>query len=123
MKKLAFSFILAFTFLFSLGPNADAQNFGKKKPLKPEKIEEVIPERLSPNHEWVEGRWKWKRKEKKYIWMEGYWNLPRNRDYGSLYYGPYYRPYYGSRYGFGYRYGYGHGYGYSRRFSHHYHYY
>ena len=114
MKKLAFSFILALAFPFFLGSNADAQIFGKKRPPKPEKIEEVVPERLSPYHEWVEGRWKWNRKQKTYVWKEGYWYLPRNRSY----YDPYYRPYYS----FGYRYGYGHGYGYSGRLSHHYHY-
>ena len=117
MKKLALNFFLVLSFLFFLGPNADAQIFSKKRSPKPEKIEEVVPERLSPYHEWVEGRWKWNRKEKTYVWKDGYWNLSPNCGYSSAYY----YPYYGHYYGFGYRYGYGRGYGHSRRFSHYYH--
>ena len=116
MKRLVFSFIFALAFLFFLAPNADAQ-IGKKRPPKPEKIEEVVPEKVSPYHEWVEGQWKWDRKEKTYDWKKGYWYLPRSRGYGYGYYYPYHRHYYG----YGYRYGYGRGYGHYRRSYHYYH--
>ena len=115
MKKLVFGFIFAFASLLFFSSDAFAQISSKKRPPKPEKIEETIPERLSPYHEWIEGRWKWKKKEKKYVWVEGYWRLSRNRLYGHPYYNPYYSPYIGLRSRYAFRYGYS--YPYSRRYS------
>ena len=46
-----------------------------KKPPRPEKIEEVIPDQPSEYHRWVEGKWKWKKKADQWMWKKGYWNF------------------------------------------------
>lgn len=51
-----------------------ADNSGKnKRPPRPEKIEEVIPQQPSIYHEWEAGKWKWKKKQREWVWREGYW--------------------------------------------------
>ena len=46
-----------------------------KKPPRPEKQVEEIPERPSEFHVWQEGRWKWKNKEQSWIWKPGSWSF------------------------------------------------
>ena len=46
-----------------------------KKPPRPEKMDEAIPERPSEYHVWREGRWKWKRKDQEWIWKSGTWSF------------------------------------------------
>ncbi|MBX2816836.1 MAG: hypothetical protein KTR24_12590 [Saprospiraceae bacterium] len=82
--------------------NADALAIAEadfKKPPRPEKLQEEIPERPSEFHVWREGRWKWKKKHQAWTWKEGYWSFDHdyyrwktyNRFYGRL---AFYRPRY-----------------------------
>ena len=94
MKKTSWLFVLAL--LFSVVTFAEA-NDGKKekRPPRPEKIVEEIPQAPSLYHVWEEGRWRWKKKQKAWIWKEGYWRMPDPYEYryNRLAYGPYFSPY------------------------------
>ncbi|MCB0686565.1 MAG: YXWGXW repeat-containing protein [Saprospiraceae bacterium] len=48
------------------------------KPPRPEKIEEVRPEKPSEYHIWISGHWNWKRKAEEWKWTPGYWKFDEN---------------------------------------------
>lgn len=49
--------------------------FEDKKPQRPEKLQEAIPDRPSEYHVWNEGRWKWKKKDQAWMWKSGSWSF------------------------------------------------
>ncbi|MEM6724314.1 MAG: hypothetical protein AAF598_09770 [Bacteroidota bacterium] len=79
MKKFMFRSILSLTLIafFSFSLSADAPR--RKRPPKPEQIEETIPKAPSTDHVWVQGNWEWNRKKKTYVWRQGAWELPRRQ--------------------------------------------
>ncbi|MEO0340177.1 MAG: hypothetical protein AAF242_13300 [Bacteroidota bacterium] len=51
---------------------AGTNNKGKRPP-KPERIEEAIPDQPSSYHTWVSGKWKWNRAAADWQWRAGFW--------------------------------------------------
>ncbi|MEM7104006.1 MAG: hypothetical protein AAF502_12795 [Bacteroidota bacterium] len=89
-SRATLSFIMSLALILFLSSPSDARDLGKKRPPKPDNIEEVVPESPSPFHEWNEGRWKWNKKQQTYIWKAGKWRLSNVNRYSNGFSSPYY---------------------------------
>ncbi len=54
--------------------NAEAQVIVKVRPITPVVIKPVCP---SAHHVWIGGSWRWNKRQKNYVWANGYWARPR----------------------------------------------
>ena len=97
MKKSGIRILLVMLLAMTISVGAHAQKANRKRPPRPERIVEQIPERTNPYHVWQEGRWKWKKKENQWVWKDGYWRWPRQNEFFDP----------GGFYGYGFVYGYG----------------
>ena len=82
MKKHIWYFSLVFALLLGLTNVTQAAD-KNKRPDRPEKIVEVLPERPSQYHFWVEGKWKWRKKQDEWEWRSGYWKLDQDYLYNA----------------------------------------
>ena len=75
MKKTVILF--GMVVLFSLIGNftATSQIVVKVIPPKP-KVIVPHPAKANPGHVWIDGHWKWSKKENKYVWVKGHWVKP-----------------------------------------------
>lgn len=75
MKRFGLKWLMVLVLALSFSVSTYANDPGRKgkRPPKPEKIEEVIPQQPSSYHEWVKGKWKWNKKEQEWKWREGRW--------------------------------------------------
>lgn len=79
MKKRIMLWAFCAVFLSVLPASAlSASVLEAKKPPRPEKIVEQIPDRPSQYHVWREGRWKWKSRDQQWIWKEGNWSFDQD---------------------------------------------
>jgi hypothetical protein len=70
MKKI----LMLMAIILFVVSGAEAQVIVKLRPVAPVVVKPACP---SPHHVWVGGSWKWNRKTRNYIWMDGYWVQPR----------------------------------------------
>ncbi len=88
MKSTVWKWFLVLVLVWNVNilAHASDDNKKKKRPPRPEKLQEEIPSPPGPYHTWQEGRWKWKKKEQEYIWKEGYWRRLSRSELADAYY-------------------------------------
>lgn len=55
--------------------SATSQIVVKVIPTKP-KVIVSHPAKANPGHTWIDGHWKWSKKNSKYVWIKGHWEKP-----------------------------------------------
>ena len=58
-----------------IGSNLPAQVFVKVRPVVPVVV--VKPACPSPAHVWVDGSWSWNKRQHQYVWVNGFWVVPK----------------------------------------------
>lgn len=75
MKKLM---LIALFGLFAGSASHAQAVFVRVRPVPPVFIRPVCP---GPGHIWVDGMWRWDRRLRRNIWVEGYWSHGPQRFY------------------------------------------
>ncbi|MEL7123473.1 MAG: hypothetical protein AAFO07_28765 [Bacteroidota bacterium] len=74
MRNSGMKWLMILVLALAINVTAFANDPGKRKrPPKPDRIEEVITEQPSRYHEWRRGKWKWNKKAQEWTWREGFW--------------------------------------------------
>jgi hypothetical protein len=72
MKKLKIIFFALIASMFMSLTFAHAQIVIRERLVAPGVVV-VRPACPGPHHIWVEGEWRWSRREGRYVWANGYW--------------------------------------------------
>lgn len=70
MKKVLTLAVVVFLAVIS----AEAQVIVKVRPVAPVVVRPACP---ATGYAWVGGSWKWNRRIRNYVWVDGYWARPR----------------------------------------------
>ena len=73
MKKIK----LFFTMLFIASMVATTHAQVVRERLMPPRAVRTMPPRPGIHHVWVPGEWQWSYRYHRYLWIDGYWMLPR----------------------------------------------
>ena len=73
MKKIKLLFAMIFMATMIAGANAQIV---RERPMAP-RIVRPVPPRPGMHHVWVPGEWQWSNRYHRYLWIDGYWTLPR----------------------------------------------
>ena len=77
MKRIIFLTVIAvFVSLAS-----QAQVVVKVRPVAPVVVKPACP---APGHVWVSGSWKWNKKTRNYVWVDGHWVKPHRLGAGWI---------------------------------------
>jgi len=76
MKKIL---LIVFVFAMNLWilPDLQAQVIVKVRPRKPDVVIVKTPA-PGANYIWIEGHWKWSRRQHQYVWVNGHWEKRRH---------------------------------------------
>ncbi|HIE15883.1 MAG TPA: hypothetical protein EYP69_03050 [Bacteroidales bacterium] len=75
MKKQIVLFGLSTMFLLAGNLTISSQIVVKVIPPKP-KVILPHPAKQKHGHVWIDGHWKWSKKNQKYVWVKGHWEKP-----------------------------------------------
>lgn len=76
MRKLSTLAAIAFITVVFSANTGHSQVVVKVRPPRP-KVVVKKPARPGPKFVWIDGHWRWNRKQHKYVWVAGHWTQPK----------------------------------------------